>query len=200
MPGTTIHYAVTMKGIKERVLPPLDDAFADSVMKGKTLADVREAAKEELNTQKAATIEADKRNQIMRQILGAVECELPQNLVRNETQRILSDIVRDNQARGVTDEVLKENQQQIVGAASQNARERLKGTFVLLRIAEQEGIKVTREELYGRIGTLAEKYSMTFEKMRKELEKRGAIDQVSEEILTAKVLDFLVANASVTAA
>jgi FKBP-type peptidyl-prolyl cis-trans isomerase (trigger factor) len=47
----------------------------------------------------------------------------------------------------------------------------LKGTFVLLRIAEQEGIKVTREELYGRIGTLAEKYSMTFEKMRKELEK-----------------------------
>jgi trigger factor len=200
MPGTTIHYTVTMKGIKERVLPPLDDAFADSVMKGKTLADVREAAKEELQTQKAASIEADKRNQIMRQILGAVECELPQNLVRNETQRILSDIVRDNQARGVTDEVLKENQQQIVGAASQNARERLKGTFVLLRIAEQEGLKVTREELYGRIGTLAEKYSMTFEKMRKELEKRGAIDQVSEEILTAKVLDFLIANASVTAA
>ena len=50
----------------------------------------------------------------------------------------------------------------------------------------------------GRIATLAERYEMTFEKMLKELEKRNALDQISEEILTAKVLDFLVANASVT--
>ncbi len=200
MPGTTIHYAVTLKGIKERVLPPLDDAFADTVMKGKTLAELRATAKDELSTQKAASVEADKRSQIMQHLLGGVECELPQNLVRNETQRILSEIVKDNQARGVTDEVLKENQQQIVGAASQSARERLKGTFVLLRIAEKENIKVTREELFGRVGVLAQKYEMTFEKMLKELEKRSGIDQINEEIITGKALDFLIANASVTAA
>ena len=200
MPGVTIHYAVTLKGIKERVLPALDDAFADTVIKGKTLADLRATAKSELQTQKSASVEADKRSQVMRQLLGSVECELPENMVRNETQRILADIVKDNQARGVTDEVLKENQQQIVGAASQNARERLKGTFVLLRIAEKEGIKPTREELLGRVAALAQKYEMTFEKMLKELEKRGGLDQINEEIITAKVLDFLMANASVTAA
>lgn len=198
MPGVTIHYAVTLKGIKERVLPALDDAFADTVIKGKTLTELRATAKDELTTQKAASVEADKRAQVMKSLLSSVECELPENLVRNETQRILSDIVRDNQSRGVTDEVLKENQQQIVGAASQNARERLKGTFVLLRIAEKENIKATREELLGRVAALAQKYEMTFEKMLKELEKRGGIDQINEEIITAKVLDFLVANASVT--
>ena len=200
MPGTTLHYAVTLKGIKERVLPALDDAFADTVIKGKTLADLRATAKDELAAQKTANVDADKRSQIMRHLLGSVECELPENLVRNETQRILNDIVKDNQARGVADEVLKENQQQIVGAASQNARERLKGTFVLLRIAEKEGIKATREELLGRVASLAQKYEMTFEKMLKELEKRGGLDQINEEIITGKVLDFLVANASVTAA
>ena len=200
MPGTTIHYAVTLRGIKERVLPALDDAFADTVIKGKTLADLRATAKDELATQKTANVDADKRSQIMRHLLGSVECELPENLVRNETQRILNDIVKDNQARGVADEVLKENQQQIVGAASQNARERLKGTFVLLRIAEKEGIKATREELLGRVASLAQKYEMTFEKMLKELEKRGGLDQINEEIITGKVLDFLLANASVTAA
>jgi trigger factor len=200
MPGTTIHYAVTLKGIKERVLPALDDAFADSVIKGKTLAELRATAKEELSTQKAASVEADKRAQVMKALLSGVECELPENLVRNETQRILQDIVKDNQSRGVPDDVLKENQQQIVGAASQSARERLKGTFVLLRIAEKENIKATREELLGRVAALAQKYEMTFEKMLKELEKRGGLDQINEEIITGKVLDFLVANASVTAA
>ena len=200
MPGVTIHNAVTLKGIKERVLPPLDDAFADTVIKGKTLAELRATAQAELSTQKAAGVEADKRAQVMKGLLGGVECELPENLVRNETQRILQDIVKDNQARGVTDEVLKENQQQIVGAASQNARERLKGTFVLLRIAEKESIKATREELLGRVASLAQKYEMTFEKMLKELEKRGGLDQINEEMITGKVLDFLVANASVTAA
>ena len=55
-----------------------------------------------------------------------------------------------------------------------------------------------REELMGRIAVLAERYEMGFDKMLKELQKRNAIDQISEEILTAKVLDFLASNASVT--
>lgn len=200
MPGTKIHYAVSLKELKEKVLPALDDAFAASVVAGKSLAELREMAKDELGRQKKANVESDKRNDLMRQLLGAVECELPQSMVRSETQRILSEIVRENQERGVAEEVLKENQQQLVGAASQNAREKLKGTFILLRIAEAEGIKVTREELFGRIASLAQRYEMTFEKMLKELEKRNGIDQINEEIVTAKVLDFLVANASVAAA
>ena len=134
----------------------------------------------------------------MSQLLASVECELPQELVRQQTRAILNDIVRDNQSRGVADEVLKENEKELVGAASTNARDRIKGTFILLRIAEEEGIKVKREELMGRIATLSEKYEMTFEKMLKELQKRNALDQYNEELLTAKFLDFLASNASVT--
>jgi trigger factor len=134
----------------------------------------------------------------MKALLGRVECELPVGMVRNETQRILSDIVRENQARGVADQVLKENEKELVGMASQNARERLKGTFILLRIAEKEGIRVTREELFGRVAALAERAQRSYEKMLKELEKQNGLEQIQEEILTAKTLDFLVANASVT--
>ena len=200
MPGQKIDYEVTLKAIKQKVLPELNDAFADSVVKGKTLADLRTMAREELERQKKTDAESEKRNQIMRSLLSQVECELPTNLVRQETQRILSEIVRENQTRGVAEEVLKENEKEIVGSAAQNARERIKGTFVLTRIAEQEGLKVTREELFGRIATLAQRYEMTFEKMLKELEKRNALDQIQEEIVTGKVLDFLVANANVTSA
>ena len=80
----------------------------------------------------------------MSHLLSQVECELPQNMVRYETERILSEIVRENQARGVTDEALKENEKELLGAAAQGARERLKGNFILLRIAELEKIAVSK--------------------------------------------------------
>ena len=200
MPGQKIAYEVVLKGIKQKVLPALDDEFANTVAKGKTLAELREMAREELGRQKKSQVETEKRNELMRQLLAGVECELPTNLVRQETQRILSDIVRENQERGVAEEVLKQNEKELVGAAAVNARDRIKGTFVLMRIAEKEGIKVTREELWGRVAGMAQKYEMTFEKMAKELEKRGAMDQIGEEILSAKVLDFLASNASVSTA
>jgi trigger factor len=198
MAGQKIAYEVTLKAIKQKVLPALDDAFADTIAKGKTLAELREMAREELGKQKKSQAETAKRNGIMSQLLASVECELPQELVRQQTRAILNDIVRENQTRGVADEVLKENEKELVGAAATNARDRVKGTFILLRIAEEEKIQVKREELMGRIATLAEKYEMTFEKMLKELQKRNALDQINEEILTAKVLDFLASNASVT--
>lgn len=198
MPGQKIQYEVTLKGLKEKVLPPLDDAFAATIARGKTLEELRTMAREELTKQKAAAAETSKRNEIMRQLLAGVECELPQDLVRQQTRAILSDIVRENQERGVEEEVLKENEKELVGTAATSARDRIKGTFILLRIAELEGIKVRREELMGRIAVLAERYGMTFDKMLKALQKRNAIDQISEEILSAKVLDFLSSNASVS--
>ncbi len=198
MGGQKIEYVVTVKEIKTKVLPALDDAFAATVQEGKTLAEIREMAREELGRQKVADTEAGKRNAIMAQLLAQVECELPVDMVRTQTRRLLADIVRENQSRGVADEVLKENEQQILGTAAQNAREQLKGTFVLLRIAEMEGIKPTQQEFNVRIAQLAQRYEMKPAKLLKELEKRNALDQITEEILTAKVLDFLASTASVT--
>ena len=160
MGGQKIQYVVTLKEIKAKVLPALDDAFAETVAKGKTLADLRTMAREELGRQKTADAEASKRSALMAQILAQVECELPVDMVRTQTRRILADIVRENQARGIADEVLKENEQQILGTAAQNAREQLKGTFVLLRIAELEGIRPTQQEFNHRIAQLAERSGM----------------------------------------
>ncbi len=198
LPGQKIQYEVTVKQIKNKVLPPLDDAFADTVVKGKTLAELRDVARQELERQKKGNVEASKRSEIMRQLLSQVECELPVDMVRTQTRRILMDIVKENQARGVSDDILKENEQQILGGAAQNAREQIKGTFILLRIADVEGIKATQQEFDIRIAQLAQRYEMKPDKLIKKLDERNAIDQILEEILTGKVLDFLAANASVS--
>ena len=195
--GKKIQYAVTIKGIKTQTLPEVNDELAGKIAAGKTLPELRELIKTELDKQRSAESESDKRQQIMTHLLASIECELPQNLVRSETQRMLEQLVRENQSRGITEEALKENEKELVNVAAQSARERLKGTFILLRIAEQEKITVSRVELQQRVSQLAARHQMKVDKLVKELEKNNAFDQIHEEVLTGKALDFLVSNASV---
>jgi len=198
--GHRVTYIVALKEIHTQALPELDDAFAAKVVEGKTLAELREMVRGDLLREKEAASEREKRNQALQHLLNQIECELPEGMVRSETQRVLADIVRENQERGVGEEVLQENKQDLIAGASRGARERLKGNFVLARIAEKEGIKVTQDEFQRRITLMAMRYRMQPAKLLKELEKRDAIGSVQEEILLAKALDFIASNASVQSA
>jgi trigger factor len=197
MTGQKIHYVVTVKGLKSKKLPELDDAFASTIVEGKTLAEVRELAKGELARQKKEEIESQKREQVMGYLVGKVECELPQSMVIGETRRILADIVQQQQARGASDEDIKGQEKELVEASAQGAKNKLKGTFILQRIAEMEKVTVTQAELRARVGVMAARYGMTPDKAARELEKRDAMDRVAEDVLSGKVIDFLVANAEV---
>ena len=198
MPGNKIHYKVTLKELKQRVLPEVNDAFAETIAKGKTLDELRTMAREELVRQKQRQAEAAKRSSVMTHLTSKVECELPTTLVRQQTQSILDEIVKENQERGVADEILREHEKDLVGSAAESARERIKGTFILLRISEKEKITISEMDLRRRIAQMAARAKMTFDKMVKELQKRGVIDQIREELVTAKTLDFIASQASVT--
>jgi trigger factor len=192
-----LHYSVTVNGLKSKKLPDLDDAFAATIVEGKKLDDVRELAKGELAREKKARIESAKREQVMGFLVNKVECELPQNYVASETRRILADIVQQEQARGVPDEALKQGEKELVEMAARGAKDKLKGTFILQRIAEAEKVSVTSAEMRSRIASMARRYGMSPEKATRELEKRDSMDRVAEDILSSKVIDFLVANAEV---
>jgi len=200
MAGTIIHYVVTIKGLKTKSLPELNDGFAATVIEGKTLAELREVIRGELGRQKKEHIESQKREQVMAYLVSKVECELPQNYVAGETRRILSDIVQQEQSRGVTDEALKASEKELVEAAAQGAKQKLKGTFILQRIADLEKITVSQTELRSRVAAMAARYGMTPDKAAKELEKRDAMDRVAEDILSGKVIDYLIAQADVRVA
>jgi trigger factor len=178
-------------------LPELNDAFAGQIVQGFDLARLREAIRAQLQAEKRVAIENAKRNQIIEYLVRHVECELPQSYVKDETRRIMSEIVQQNQRRGVSEETLRENQKDIVSAASRNARDRLKANFILLRIAENEKIEVTQQDLRARIEALAAQHRTTYEKTLSELDSRGAIPHVREEVLVGKVLDFLTSNANI---
>jgi len=196
--GKKLHYNVTVKALKEKVLPALDDEWADKTVPGKTLAEMREIARTELTRHKTQETEGSKRNQIMLGLVAKVECELPEGMLATETRRILEEIIRENQSRGVPDEMIKENVNELLASAGESARQRLKGTFIAQRIAEAEKITVSKQELDQRIGALAARYQITSEKLRQQMDEAGTLDRLHEDILTGKVLDFLSSAATVT--
>jgi trigger factor len=192
-----LHFSVTLKSIKSMHLPELNDEFAAQIAEGLTLEKLKESMKLQLRAGKVRRSESLKQNQILEYLASRVECELPQSYLKDETRRIMSEIVQQNQMRGISEDVLRENQKNIISTASRSARERVKANFILGRIAEKEGIEVKPEELRDRVARLAEQNRMKYEKMLSDLEDKRALGQVQHEVLMAKVLDFLTSNANV---
>jgi trigger factor len=195
--GKSADYAVTLKETKERVLPPIDDALAAKLVPGKTLVDLHEVIRHDLEHEKAHEVERAKESQIIKYLHEETTVDLPPPLLQNETRRALNELVHRNRERGVPDEVLKGKEKELVEGAGSVAAHRLKTNFILQRIAEREKIEVTQENVDLRVRQEAARYNVSVDKMRKELEEHDGLDTLAEQILLGKTLDFLKANVSV---
>ncbi len=195
--GKKADYAVTLRDIKEKVLPAVDDAFAAKLVPGKTLADLRQMIEHDIEHAKEHDAERAKESQIVKFLHEQTQFELPPALLQNETRRALAELVQQNRERGVTDEMLKEKEKELIDGAASLAAHRLKTNFILHRIAEREKIQVIKEDIDFRLKQEAARYDISLEKMRKELQQKDALDDVAEQILLGKTLDFLKVNVSV---
>jgi trigger factor len=200
MAGKQANYSVTLLEIKQKVLPTLDDGFAAKLIPGKTLADLRHVIEHDLGHEKEHELERAKEGQVMKYLHERIQFELPPPLLKSETRRILAELVQRNRQRGVTDEVLKDKEKELIESAAGLAAHRLKTNFILNRIAEGENIKVSRDDINARLREEAAQYNVPVEKMRKELNEHDGLDAFAEQILLGKTLDFLKANVSVQAA
>jgi trigger factor len=195
--GKKADYAVTVREVKEKVLPPIDDALAAKIVTGKTLVDLRQLLERDIEHAKEHDVERAKESQIMKYLHERIQFELPPALLQNETRRALAELVQRNREHGVTDEMLKEKERELIDGAAGVAAHRLKTNFILHRIAERENIQVAKEDVDLRIRQEAARYDISPEKMRKELQQKDVLDDVAEQILLGKTLDFLKANVSV---
>jgi trigger factor len=190
-------YEVTLSELKEKVLPEVNDEFAAKLLPGKTLADLRHTIEHDLEHEKEHQIEHAKEEQIIKFLHEKTKFEVPPPLLRNEMKRALAELVQRNRARGIPDEMLKEKEKELIETAGNVAYHRLKTNFILERIAEQEKMEVTREDVDHRIRHEAQHYNISSDKMRKELEEHDGLNALAEQILLGKTLDFLKANVSV---
>ena len=152
---------------------------------------------EQLEDEAKREIENSKTSQILRHLDQELEFELPAEMVQGETQRRVNDMASRASQSGMTEEQLKEHEEEIVTSASQQARTSVKSTFILESIAKKEELEVTQSEIQKEIAMMALRSGKPTKKLVKELQQNNSIARIRENMLLDKALEFLKEHADV---
>jgi trigger factor len=189
-------FEVEIVEVKEKILPPIDDALAKK-FDAENLEKLREGVRRDLENELKFSQDKAVRAQVIRGLLDRVQFDLPETAVAHETRNVVYDIVRENSKRGVTREIIEKQKDEIYSAAASGAKERVKMAFLIQRIAEQEKISVTQDEVLKRVQSMAAMYQIPIEKFIKDLQKRNGISELFDQIAHEKVIAFLEQNARI---
>jgi len=195
--GKEARYEIEIVQVKEKSLPELDDKFAKG-FGAESMDKLREGVENDLKNELEYSLKKSVRNQCVDKLLDAVNCDLPETIVNEATRLGVHNIVQQNHQRGVGKEVIDENKDRIYANAKADAEVRVKANYILSKIAEKEGIKVTDQELSRQVAAMATQQKVKPQKLAQQLKDNGTIYQVQEEILNAKVIDLLEEKAKVT--
>ena len=195
--GKEAKYEIEVVQVKEKSLPELDDKFAKG-FGAESMDKLREGVENDLKNELEYSKKKSIRNQCVDKLLGAVNCDLPETIVNEATRAAVHNIVQQNHERGVGKEIIEENKDKIYANAKTDAEVRVKANYILSKIAEKEGIKVTDQELSRQVAAMATQQKVKPQKLAQQLKENGTIYQVQEEIMNAKVIDLLEEKAKVT--
>jgi trigger factor len=189
-------YDVEVVEVKEKVMPPLDDAFAKTYG-AENLDKLREGVRKDLQNEVNLRQKRSIRNQLVKTLSDQLQFDLPESTLQVETRNVVYEMVSENQRRGIPKELIETKKDEIYNAASGIAKERLKISFVFHKISEKEGIRADQNEMNTRITLMAQANQMAPQKFLQELEKRQGLTEVYQQIIHEKVLDFLHENARI---
>ena len=195
--GKKVDYKATLTSINTRTMPPLDDALAEKIEPGTTLDSLRQKIRERLEESSKYQFDSAKRNAVIKKLLENFTCDLPEELVAEQTQTIIRDIVQQSQMRGASDEDLQSQTDEIFSSAEMGARDRVRANFLLLKIAEKENLKETESDIYQALYSVAEQRGESPKKVVKELSRSGGIYRIREDIRISKALDLVASGATV---
>ena len=195
--GKEAKYEIEVVQVKEKSLPELDDKFAKG-FGAESMDKLREGVENDLKNELEYSNKKSIRNQCVDKLLGAVNCDLPETIVNEATRAAVHNIVQQNHQRGVGKEIIEENKDKIYANAKTDAVVRVKANYILSKIAEKEGIKVTDQELSRQVAAMAAQQKIKPQKLAQQLKDNGTLYQVQEEIMNAKVIDLLEEKAKVT--
>ena len=190
--GKTFTYTVKVQSIKQKSLPELDDQFVTQLGEFKTLDEVRQRIRESMEAERKHTAEHEAKDKLVAELVKRSEFEVPEALVDRQIDVRLERGLRALAAQGMKAEDIKKMDlnRLRVGQRDQAVQE-VKASLLLDKIAEEEKIEVSDEEINVEIEALARQSKQTPEAIRARLTRDGALDRIRNRIRSEKTLDFL---------
>src|SRR5574341_2636506 len=196
--GRTAEFTVTMKEVKKRRVPELNDEFARTAGDVENLAALRDRLREQLRQRKIRDQEAELKRALLEKLAAAHEVELPETLVEAETSSILQDMVGTIRATGGRVQGLPESADALAAKARELARRRVMESILLEAVARQEGLAVGDAEIDQEITAMATAFRQEPAAVRRALEDPARRASLTARLLERKALESLYQHARIT--
>ncbi len=194
--GTTVKYAATIKAVRKRVVPDLDDEFAKDVGEFENLEALRARVRGDLEHEARHEAEREMRADLLKQLASRVTFDVPSSLLDREIDRRVEEFVRrlieqqiDPMRTNINWEEFREKQR---GAAA----EAVKGALVLDEVARRENIGVSDADVSAEVERYAERSGRSAAAVRARLEKEGGLGRLYAGLRRERTLDFLLSRAT----
>jgi trigger factor len=196
--GKLASYAVEIQEVRERVMPALDAEFFKA-QQVDDMAGLQKQVRTNLKMQKNYQNRSAQRRQITEWLGMAVDFPVPESLVEAETQGVLRQFLEEQMRRGVPQEEFEKDKKELFEGARKAAANRVKMQLILAKIAAQEKIEVTQDDLNNFIHREAMRSQQKPDRLAKTLAAdRDQLRSVQQSIVFDKAVDFLVSKAKVT--
>ena len=168
--GKPATFKVTVKEIKEKQLPELDDDFAQDVSDFDTLAEYKDDLKKKIAERKESEAKAKKESEAIEKVVEAAKMDIPQAMIDTQVNRMLEDFAMRLQQQGLSVEQYFQytgmTADKIMEEMKPEAVKRIKNSLVLEAVAKAENIEVSEEEFEAELQKMADMYKMEIEKIK----------------------------------
>ncbi|WP_035772194.1 trigger factor [Butyrivibrio sp. VCD2006] len=196
--GKAATFKCTVKAIKTKELPELNDEFASDVSEFETVAEYKENVKNKIAERKEADAKAKREDAAVKAVIEDSEMELPEKMIETQQKQIVNDFAQRLQYQGMNMQQYMQytgnTVDQLLEQVKPQAIERIQSRLVLEAVAAAEKFEISEDEIQEELEKMAKQYGMEADKV-KELMGNREIKSLKEDLLVQKAANFLVENA-----
>ena len=191
-------FKVTVKEIKVKEIPELNDEFAGEVSEFETLDEYKKDIEAKLSEKKQKEAATENENRVVEKVVAGATMEIPEPMIDGQVENMLQDTARRMQSQGLNLELYLKYTGMTLDQMKEQMRpqavKRIETRLVLEEVVKQENIEVSDERLDEEIVKMAAAYQMESDKLKEYMSEQDK-KQMKEDLAVQEAVDFLVAEA-----
>lgn len=197
--GKTVMFHATVKGLRKKDLPDLNDEFAQDLGDYRNIDELREAVRRSIFGQREFEAQQEAKNKIVEKLVEQHDFPVPEVYVERQIKNRVEQSLRGLAERGVDPRTLKIDWEKLKESQRDKAIQEVKASMLLSRISEREAIGATRDEVNREVERQARQTREPVAAVQMRFEKDGTMGRIASHIQTEKTLNFLFEHARKTA-
>ena len=197
--GHTVRFHATLKGIRRKELPEVNDEFAQDLGDYRDTGELRESIRKNIFAQKEYEAQQDAKTKIVDKLVDAHQFAVPEVFVERQVKNRMEQTLRAMAGEGVDPRSIKLDWAKVMESQREKALREVKASLLLQKISEREAIAATRDEVDREVDRVARQQKEPVAALRMKFEKDGTMGRIASHIQTEKTLSFLFEQARKTA-